>query len=77
MTSFYGRRIIENFSKVKSFIAQVFKNKYYVIHTHFRGDVPEITLDRSNFCICSFFITFVDVYDFEIELELRYYLSRD
>ena len=47
-----------------------------VIHTHFREDVSEKTLDKSNFYKHSLFITFAHVYDLDIELELKYYASK-
>ena len=48
-------------------------------NTQFREDVPEILLDKiqNRFCIYISFKTFVDVYDIDIELKLKYYPSRD
>ena len=45
---------------------QWFCNTYTV-----REDVPEISLDQKYLCIYSLFMTFVDVYDKGINLELK------
>ena len=52
-------------------VSKEFPRYSSVIHTHFREDVPEIKMDKSKFSICSPFMTFVDVYDLDIELEFK------
>ena len=47
------------------------------IIAHFSEAVPEILWDKSKFFMYFLFMTSVDVYDIDIELELEYYPSRD
>ena len=44
---------------------------YGSMHTHFRENVSELSLDKSKFCKDSLFMTSVDVYDKDVELELK------
>ena len=54
-----------------------FESPSDVIHTYSRKDAHEIISDKSSFCTFSTFKSIVDVYDEDIELELKYYASRD
>ena len=47
------------------------------INAHFSEAVPEILWEKRKFFMYFHFMTFVDVYDINIELELKYYPSRD
>ena len=42
-----------------------------VIHTDFGQNVPEIPLDRNPLSIYSLILTFVDVYNKDVEVELN------
>ena len=49
-----------------------FKNRSDLIHTKFRAEFPEISLGKTKFFIFFSNVNFFELYDLDINLELKY-----